>query len=126
MLKILKNLKSSLTSVIIIVILLCIQAMADLALPDYTSKIVNIGIQQEGIESVVPDAIRESKMEDLLAFTMDDNKILENYSLISKTNLSQKDYENMKNNILRLQNKLRTGFYYKTAIFSSLNLLKNE
>ena len=42
MLKILKNLKESLISVIIIVILLCLQAGTDLALPDYTSKIVNI------------------------------------------------------------------------------------
>lgn len=45
MFKVLKNLKNSLISVIIIVILLCIQAMADLALPDYTSKVVNTGIQ---------------------------------------------------------------------------------
>ena len=40
MLKLLKNLKNSWASVLIIVILLCIQAAADLALPDYTSKIV--------------------------------------------------------------------------------------
>ena len=45
MLKVLKNLKNSWSSVIVIVILLCIQAAADLALPEYTSKIVNIGIQ---------------------------------------------------------------------------------
>lgn len=45
MFKVLKNLKNSLISVIVIVILLCIQAMADLALPDYTSKVVNTGIQ---------------------------------------------------------------------------------
>lgn len=45
MFKVLKNLKNSLVSVIIIVALLCIQAMADLALPDYTSKVVNTGIQ---------------------------------------------------------------------------------
>lgn len=45
MFKVLKNLKKSLISVIIIVLLLCVQAMADLALPDYTSKVVNTGIQ---------------------------------------------------------------------------------
>lgn len=45
MFKVLKNLKNSLISVIIIVLLLCVQAMADLALPDYTSKVVNTGIQ---------------------------------------------------------------------------------
>ena len=92
MLKVLKNLKSSLVSVIVIVILLCIQAMADLSLPDYTSKVINVGIQQEGVESVTPEAIRKSQMDNLLIFTLDDDKILENYSLISKNNLSQKDY----------------------------------
>lgn len=45
MFKVLKNLKKSAPLVITIVILLCVQAWADLTLPDYTSKIVNIGIQ---------------------------------------------------------------------------------
>ena len=45
MLKVLKNLKQSAISVIAIIILLCVQAATDLALPTYTSKIVNIGIQ---------------------------------------------------------------------------------
>jgi len=45
MFKILKNLKKTWISVVIIVILLCIQAWTDLTLPDYTSKIVNEGIQ---------------------------------------------------------------------------------
>lgn len=45
MLKILKNLKEKWVSVLIIVLLLCVQAWADLTLPDYTSKIVNVGIQ---------------------------------------------------------------------------------
>ena len=51
MLKILSYLRKTSISVIIIVLLLCVQAAADLALPDYTSKIVNIGIQQNGIEN---------------------------------------------------------------------------
>ena len=45
MLKVLKNLKQSAASVIVIIILLCVQAATDLALPTYTSKIVNVGIQ---------------------------------------------------------------------------------
>lgn len=45
MLKVLKNLRKSSLSVIAIIVLLCIQAWADLELPNYTSKIVNIGIQ---------------------------------------------------------------------------------
>ncbi len=42
MLKILSNLKQTKAHVLIIIILLCVQAMTDLALPDYTSKIVNV------------------------------------------------------------------------------------
>lgn len=94
MLKILKYLKRTPISVIIIIILLCVQAMADLALPDYTSKIVNIGIQQGGIEESSPDAIRKLKMDNLLLLTNEDNSILENYELISKDNLSKEEYEN--------------------------------
>lgn len=45
MLKVLRNLNKSMISVIVIILLLCMQAWADLTLPDYTSKIVNIGIQ---------------------------------------------------------------------------------
>ena len=62
MFKILRNLKKSVVSVIIIVILLCLQAATDLALPDYTSKIVNVGIQQGGIENVSPNVIRKTTM----------------------------------------------------------------
>ena len=43
MLKVLRNLKKSWAEVILIVILLCVQAWADLELPSYTSKIVNVG-----------------------------------------------------------------------------------
>ena len=93
MLKVLKNLKQSWLSVIVIILLLILQARADLALPDYTSKIVNVGIQQGGIENASPEVIRKQGMEDLLIFTQEDEKILENYTLISKETLSQKDYE---------------------------------
>ena len=55
MLKVLKNLKESAISVLVIVILLCVQAATDLALPTYTSKIVNTGIQQGGIENSAPE-----------------------------------------------------------------------
>ena len=85
MLKILKNLKESLISVIIIVILLCLQAGTDLALPDYTSKIVNIGIQQGGIQNVSPEAIRKEQMENLLLFSTDDEKILNSVSPATST-----------------------------------------
>ena len=82
MLKLLKNLKKTWVSVVIIVILLCVQAWADLTLPDYTSKIVNTGIQAGGIENVSPDAIRVSQMENLLEFTSEDEIILNSYTLL--------------------------------------------
>ena len=82
MLKVLKNLKNSLGAVILIVILLCIQAAADLALPDYTSKIVNNGIQSGGIESSVPDIISKENMDTMLMLTDKDEEILNNYTLV--------------------------------------------
>ncbi len=83
MLKVLKNLKKTLGSVIAIVILLCVQAAADLALPDYTSKIVNEGIQAGGIVSSVPDIISKEDMDKILLFTENDDEILNNYTLVS-------------------------------------------
>lgn len=105
MLKILKNLKESLISVIIIVILLCLQAGTDLALPDYTSKIVNIGIQQGGIQNVSPEAIRKEQMENLLLFSTDDEKILNCYTLISKKEMEDKEYEKYLKQYPELQNQ---------------------
>ena len=82
MLKVLKNLKNSWASVVAIVILLCVQAAADLALPDFTSRIVNVGIQYGGIEEAVPEVISSDTMNDLLIFTEEDNKILDGYDLV--------------------------------------------
>ena len=82
MLKVLKNLKKSIGSVIIIVILLCIQAAADLALPDYTSKIVNTGIQAGGIENGVPEIISKENMDQILFFTDNPEEILNYYELV--------------------------------------------
>lgn len=95
MLKVLKNLKESWISVIAIVVLLIVQAAGDLTLPDYTSKIVNVGIQNGGIENVAPEVIRKEKMENLLIFTENDDKILSSYEEISKENLDSKEYEKL-------------------------------
>ena len=115
MLKILKNLKKSWIYVIIIVLLLIVQAICDLRLPDYTSRIVNIGIQQGGIENSSPEVIRKTAMDDVLLFTDDDEKILQNYTLISKDSLSKDDYEKyvedypeLANQELYVQNKLES------------------
>ena len=85
MFKVLKNLKKSFWSVVVIVILLCIQAAADLALPDYTSKIVNTGIQAGGIETAVPKVISSEDMQSILMFSDKDEDITSNYSLVGDT-----------------------------------------
>ena len=61
-------------TVLLILLLLCGQAYCDLSLPGYTSDIVNVGIQQGGIEESVPKAISKEKMGQLLMFLDDDSK----------------------------------------------------
>ena len=105
MLKVLKNLKESWLSVIAIVLLLIVQATGDLTLPDYTSKIVNIGIQSGGIENPAPEVIRKSEMGNLLIFTEDDEQILNDYKEISKENLDEKEYEKLVKKYPALENE---------------------
>ncbi len=97
MLKVLKNLKESTLLVFVIFVLLCIQAACDLNLPDFTSKIVNTGIQQSGIEYAVPDVITSNDLENLMYFTDEDSKILNNYEAIEKTDENIKKYPELKN-----------------------------
>lgn len=105
MLKVLKNLKESFLLVVAIIILLCIQAATDLNLPDFTSKIVNIGIQQGGIEYAVPDVITSSNLENLMYFTDDDEQIQSYYQLLEKNEDNLEDYPELKNqDIYELKN----------------------
>ena len=90
MLKVLKNLKNSFWAVVAIVILLCVQAKTDLTLPDYTSKIVNTGIQAGGIETAVPEFISKENMEQILMFSENNDEILNNYKLLGDT-LNEKE-----------------------------------
>lgn len=105
MFKVLKNLKESWISVIAIVLLLIVQAAGDLTLPDYTSKIVNVGIQNGGIENVAPEVIRKSEMDNLLIFIDDDDKILASYEEISKENLDSNEYEKLVKKYPALENE---------------------
>lgn len=105
MLKILKNLKKTWVSVVIIVLLLCVQAWADLTLPDYTSKIVNVGIQQGGIESSAIEVIRKDQMNELFLFTKQDEEILSKYTLISKKSLEEKEFEKYVKKYRALENE---------------------
>ena len=65
MIKIFKQLGRHWAACIAVVALLFVQAYCDLSLPDYTSKIVDIGIQQGGIESPVPETVRDTTLQAL-------------------------------------------------------------
>lgn len=61
-------------AMIAIVLILVVQAYCDLSLPAYTSDIVNVGIQQGGIEDEVPRQIATEEMEKLLLFVSEDDQ----------------------------------------------------
>ncbi|MBN2853158.1 MAG: ABC transporter ATP-binding protein [Clostridia bacterium] len=97
MLKLVKFLKPFLFLIIAAIALLYIQAMADLALPDYMSNIVNIGIQQSGVDSAVPNVMTKKDMDDAMYFSSEEDKkyILSNYDLISSDHSDYKEYEKL-------------------------------
>ena len=105
MIKLIKHLRNSIGSVLLIIVLLAIQATCDLSLPDYTSDIVNVGIQQSGIKNAVPKVIRESEMNKITMFMSekDKNEVMRNYKLLNKgeykdSKIKEKLYElNTKN-----------------------------
>lgn len=71
--KIFKYLKEYKTFVVCIILLLIVQAYCDLSLPQYMSDIVDIGIQQGGIEHVAPEEMCEETMENLCVFLSDED-----------------------------------------------------
>ena len=74
-------------SLLAIIAILFIQAYCDLSLPAYTSDIVNVGIQQGGIEDQVPEAIAAQEMEKLLLFVSqeDQETVLDAYDTDDST-----------------------------------------
>lgn len=61
-------------SMLAIIVILFVQAYCDLSLPAYTSDIVNVGIQQGGIEDQIPEAISVEEMDRLLLFVPEDDQ----------------------------------------------------
>ena len=95
MLKLIKSLKPFTWSIIFIFTLLLGQAMSDLALPDLMSRIINVGIQQNGIENTAPDAIRSSEMDKIFLFMDSRQKtaVINNYQFLDRKSLSATDYD---------------------------------
>ncbi|NLZ49848.1 MAG: ABC transporter ATP-binding protein [Clostridiales bacterium] len=92
--KIAKYMKPYIGLIIGAILLLFVQAMCDLALPDYMSNIVNVGLQQGGIEDAVPKALTETKMNKILLFMTEDEKKLlsDSYTKIDQSSSDYNDY----------------------------------
>lgn len=114
MFKLIKYLKNSVVPIIIIIGLLIVQAVCDLSLPDYTSNIVNVGIQQGGVEKVTPEVIRKSQLEKLELFISEEDRIEinSNYTLLDKDSLSDEEYNKYVKKYPSLENE---GVYKLTT-----------
>ena len=102
MIKLMKYLKRSAGYIVLIIALLFLQAYCDLSLPNYTSNIINVGIQQNGIEDSVPEKIRKTSMDSLKLFMEeDDAKTVDGFyeeegdDLVLKDKISKKDRETL-------------------------------
>lgn len=84
MIKLLSYLKRSIIPIILVIVLLVVQAMCDLSLPEYMSNIVSVGIQQNGIESLVPEAVTAEKFNEMLFLTTEDERSLVSSSYTEK------------------------------------------
>ena len=131
MLKVLQFLKKSLVSVFLIIILLIIQAYLDLTLPEYTSKIINVGVQQNGIENAVITKISKTSLDKLLLFATEKEEeiILENYTcktedicyLNDKVTTTDKDKINtIFSKLMTVVAYIDTGYLSKTENFKNM------
>ncbi|MEE1443615.1 MAG: ABC transporter ATP-binding protein [Blautia sp.] len=99
---------------VMIIVLLFIQAFCDLSLPDYTSKIINVGIQQKGVEDGVPETIRAEAMDKLLLFLeqKEAKRVLDAYEnkagIYELQDVTEEERENL-NQILGIPELIVTG-----------------
>ena len=104
-----KILKKYMIYILFIVVLLFIQAQCDLKLPEYTSNIINVGIQSKGIEDAVFDKVSENTLDCIVA-------ISGNYDIYDYYKKNSKDIYELKTNVNReeLQDLLLkpTVFYF--------------
>lgn len=72
--KLFKNLKPYWSSVLLILVLLVVQAFCDLSLPQYTSDIIDTGIQNSGVEHILPEQITAEEFENVQLFMTESEK----------------------------------------------------
>lgn len=90
------KIKMFIIPIFIIIILLTIQALCDLELPNYTSNIINNGIQKNGISSSIPDALPDFLYDGIVRISGNNTIIKDSYELKTKDNVSKKEYETLK------------------------------
>ena len=133
--EIFKTLKKYSFIIVFIISLLAIQAYCDLKLPEVTSKIVDVGIQQKGIEYAVPEVIREEEYNKIKLFLNKEERSLldSNYKLVSKKN-NDYNYKYLKDNkiyVLNTNNKLviedmENEFIFGFTLINTFNNLSND
>ncbi|MGN0460791.1 MAG: ABC transporter ATP-binding protein [Ruminococcus sp.] len=108
--KLLKHFKPAILPMIFVVILLVIQAYCDLSLPSYMSNIVNVGIQQAGIDCVTPEKAPKEEMEKIKLFMSEDeadfvsscykeDKYKDKEILVLKDDLAEKDRDKLESTL---------------------------
>ena len=82
--RLLKYLRPYTLLIVLSITLLFVLAYSNLALPEYLSRIVNVGIQQNGVENAVAEAVRQSTMDKLLIFMSEEDQalVLDSYMLV--------------------------------------------
>lgn len=95
MTKLVNYLKPFMFTIIVVIGLLFMQAYCELTLPDYMQNIVNVGIQNNGIEHGVYEQVRESTLDSLLVVATEDQKeLIENsYTLVTSNEASEQQLE---------------------------------
>jgi ATP-binding cassette subfamily B multidrug efflux pump len=115
--KLIKNMKPYWKSIILLIVLLFVEVLCDLSLPNYTSSIIDVGIQNSGIEFATPIAIRSEEYEKIKIFMTDDEKNLwtNSYSLGDDGNYYIKD--DSKENLKILDESFKTPIviYYASS-----------
>ena len=98
MLKMLRYMKTQWKTVVAIIVLLFVQAICDLSLPTYTSNLIDVGIQNSGVEFATPTVIRAQEYQKVQLFMTEEEKALWNtaYEQGSDGNFHIKD-ESRKN-----------------------------
>lgn len=104
--KLFKFLKPYSAAVLAILVTLIVQAYCDLSLPGYTSDIVNVGIQQGGIDTTVPEQISADDMEKLLLFVPEEKQKTVQDAYTKDTTTYEKDAYILKDSVAKEEKKI--------------------